>query len=394
MLGTASAVERLMVCPGGAVLAGAQDETEFAARGTGLHKYMQDVMSLGSEAALARVPAELRAAAEAIDLSVLPEAAAIIGAEVAFAWNALLDEGRELGRGVTREAYAVCGPDDFGGLADLVFLSAGVVTIYDWKFGHGSLAEAHRNWQLRTLALLACRAYRVERAHVVIVRIREDGTAYHDAAAFDAMDLEEIAIELANLGERIMRTRAHVRLLVPPDLRRGTHCRYCPSFDFCPAQQELLTIAVRKPEQLANEAEIALTNGGRARAYEIWRELELLTKRIGERVGAHAAVRAIDLPAGRAYGFAPGRREVEDATKARDILLAAGVPADAVAAAVTERKELHATLGAIEKALKKLPVDSRPPVMQQLRAAGAVKQPSVLKEHDVEAPSVAGSEAA
>lgn len=380
MLGTASAVERLMVCAGGALLPGAQEETAFATRGTTLHAYMQDVCSLGSAAALERVPADLRAAAEAIDLSILPEAAAIIGAEVAFAWNALLDEGRELGRGVTRAAYSACGPDDFGGLADLVFLSGGVVTIFDWKFGHGDLPPAHRNWQLRTLALLASRAYRVERARVAIVRVREDGTAYHDAAEFDAMDLEEAAIELGNLGERIQRTPGSLRY--PQDLRRGGHCRYCPSFDWCPAQHELLQIAVRKPDQLANEAEVALTNGGRAHAYAIWRELELLTKRIGERIGAHAAMRAIELPSGRAYGYAPGRREVEDAAKARDVLLAAGVPAEAVAAAVTEHKELHATLGAIEKAVRTLPKAAREPVMLQLRAAGAVKQNAILKEHD------------
>jgi hypothetical protein len=391
MIATASAVERLMACAGGALLPGAGDDNEYASRGTTLHAYMEDVAALGSEAALARVPADLRAGAEAIDLSILPEAAAIIGVEVAFAWNALLDEGRELGRGTTREIYAACGPDDFAGTADLVFLADGVVTIFDWKFGRGDLPPAKRNWQLRTLALLACRAYDVDRARVAIVRIREDGTAWHDAAEFDAMDLEEISIDLSNLGERIARGRGSLRY--PSDLRRGGHCRYCPSFDFCPAQHELLQIAVRRPEQLAQEAEVALTNGGRARAYEIWVELKLLTKRMGERITAHASVRPIELGEGRFYGFAPGDRKAKDPAKVKTILTA-HVGAEAAAAAVAEETKAHTTIGAIEKALKALPAKQRPAVWAELLAAGAVSQPPSLGEFEGEPAAPAGSEAA
>jgi hypothetical protein len=381
-------------CAGSQALPQASTFSQAADDGVARHQFFETAPIVGVEAAIAAAPEHLRdllrmLAEHPVIVELLAEKSM---AEVPLAWDWLDGTARVLPSHGHRD-YSDCLPTELPGTADRVTLpDADTVVVVDIK-GREHQEAAAEHHQLRFLGLAAASAY--GRTHAIVAWVKTmDGVPQVDYASFDAFDLAGIAEEVRRIADRVEAARAAVASGERPALARGPWCRRCDAFDACPAQHELLQIAVRKPEQLANEAEIALANGGRARAYEIWRELELLTKRIGERVGAHAAMRAIELPGGRAYGFAPGRREVEDATKARDILLAAGVPAAAVAAAVMSRAELHTTLAAVDKALKALPKPEREPVMQKLRAAGAVRQGVALKEHEIDVPAVAGSEAA
>lgn len=371
-------------CAGSQALPQTRTFSEAAEDGTARHRFFERAPEIGVDAAIAEAPAHLRdllrTLAEHPIIVELLSCPSLREVPLAFDW--LMGSARVLPSKGPRD-YSDIGPTEMPGTADRVsFPDEETVVVHDMK-GREYQEPAAEHTQLRFLALAAAAAY--GRTHAIVAWVKTmDGVPQVDYASFDAFDLAGIAEEVRRIADRVEAARAAVASGARPELARGPHCRRCDAFDSCEAQHELLKIAVRRPDQLANEAEIALTNGGRAEAYRIWRELELLTKRIGERIGAHAAMRAIELPGGRAYGYAPGRREVDDAAKAREVLLAAGVPAEAVAAAVTEHVELHATLGAIEKALKTLPKAAREPVMQQLRAVGAVKQGSVLKEHEVE----------
>lgn len=386
---SASRLSLAAKCPGSQALPQVGSFSEVAEDGHARHAFFERAPEIGVEAALAEAPEHLRDVLRVLsEHPVITELLATKSLrEVPLAYDWLDGNGRVLPSQGHRD-YSDCGPTEIPGTADRIALpDQDTVVVHDWK-GREHQAAAAEHHQLRFLALAAAAAY--GRTHAIVAWVKTmDGVPQVDYASFDAFDLAGIAEEVRRIADRIEAARAAIASGQRPELARGPWCGRCDAFDFCPGQQELLQIAVRRPDQLANEAEVALTNGGRAHAYAIWRELELLTKRVGERVGAHAAMRAIELPGGRAYGFAPGRREVEDAAKARDVLLAAGVPAETVAAAVTERKELHTTLGAVDKALKKLPVAAREPAMQQLRAVGAVKQGVSLKEHDVqEQPAV------
>lgn len=381
---SASRLSLAAKCPGSQALPQVDSFSEAAEDGHARHTFFERAPEIGVEAALAEAPEHLRPVLQMLaEHPVITELLATQSMrEVPLAYDWLDGTGRVLPSKGHRD-YSDCGSTEIPGTADRCALpDQDTVVVHDWK-GREHQEAAAEHHQLRFLGLAAAAAF--GRTHAIVAWVKTmDGLPQVDYASFDAFDLAGIAEEVRGIADRVEAARAAVAGGQRPTLARGPWCRRCDAFDACPAQHELLQIAVRRPEQLANEAEVALTNGGRAHAYAIWRELELLTKRIGERVGAHAAMRAIELPGGRAYGFAPGRREVEDASKARDVLLAAGVPAEAVAAAVTERKELHTTLGAVNKALTKLVKAEREPVMQRLLAAGAVKQGSSLKEHEIE----------
>jgi hypothetical protein len=377
-LPTFSALERAAACPGSVVIPATGDVSTYAEDGNAKHDYLEAVQRDGLATALAAAKGELRQWAEALAYDELPLEVGAYAAEVAFSFDTFAGTARELGRGIGR-AYPELGPSEVAGTVDLVGLAddGETVIVIDWKTGSQPVTAAHRNWQMRAGAVAAARAYDRSRA---VVQVAYLAHGYTDSATFDSWELESAAQELATLVALWHSQAQRER----PALTRGPHCRYCPGFDSCPAQHELLQIAVRRPDDLAQETEVALTNGGRARAYEIRQQLALLVKRLGERVDAHAAVRPIDLGNGRFYGFAPGKRAVQDATRARDVLLEAGVPAEAVAAAVTETTELHTTVGGIDKALKKLPKEQREAVVQRLSVTGAVAQAVTMREFELE----------
>lgn len=381
---SASKLSMAAKCPGSQALPQVGSFSEAAEDGHDRHAFFERAPEIGVEAALAEAPEHLRNVLRVLsEHPVITELLATKSLrEVPLAYDWLDGDGRVLPSRGHRD-YSDCGPTEIPGTADRIALpDQETVVVHDWK-GREHQAAAAEHHQLRFLALAAAAAY--GRTHAIVAWVKTmDGVPQVDYASFDAFDLAGIAEEVRRTADRIEAARAAIASGQRPELARGPWCGRCDAFDFCPAQQELLQIAVRQPGQLANEAEVALTNGGRAHAYAIWRELELLTKRIGERIGAHAAMRAIELPGGRAYGYAPGRREVGNAAAARDILRRAGIPEPIIAAAVLDHVEAHATIATLEGALKHLPKAAREPVMHQLRAAGAVKQGVALKEHDIE----------
>jgi hypothetical protein len=374
-LPTASALQRVSRCPGSLRLPVVQEETEPAARGTAIHAFLAAAKDAGRDAALDSVADEHRAACEAIDPALVAMLDPVtMAAEVAYAYSLGADMARELGRGLSREqAYAGAQPGELVGTADLVWLEGDCVVVLDYKSGRGPVAPAAMNWQLRALALYATTAYNVARARVGIVVARPGEEARFDQAELDALDLSDVRDQLDGLIRRARDPQAPLAI--------GDHCKLCPSFDLCPAQHELLRVAVAAPEKLEGEFTAALSNGGRAHAYEVWDNLKRLTARLGDRLGAVASYQPIDLGDGRRYGITPGAEKVADPALVRSVL-AEVVCLEAAEAAVTKVEELTTTKAAIDKALRaqKLKPAQRDEVLGRLRAAGALKRGEVLKE--------------
>lgn len=372
-LPTASALERAASCPGGLRLPVYREDTVHSTWGTVAHAYLANVVAAGRDTALERVPEEHRAACAVIDLDALPsldpEGCA---AEVAYGYAFEMDIGRELGRGMSREeSYARLEADELGGTADLVAITDDAAVIVDWKTGHGAITPAARNWQMRALALFACRTYERDRA---VVQLVNPITGWRDTAEFDALDLEQIRDEIIGVV-------AAVRAPTPP-LARGPWCTHCASFDACPAQWDLIRAAAN-PNGVMHLAEVALDNGAAAEAYRVWKELNLLTKKLGARLGAVASVRPIDLGNGMRYGLARGDERVADPAVVRRVLTEV-LSLEAAATAVKEETALEATKASITAAMKGLKKAQREQVWEALRAAGALKANETIKEFAVD----------
>ena len=378
-MNSASRLARAAKCPPSVVLPEVTDYSAPAEDGLARHAFFEAAPAIGVEAALVAAPAHLRPVLRALSehAVIRPLLAGPSLREVALAWDWLDGEGRVLPSKKHRD-YSDLGPTEIPGTADrIALLDDETVVVHDYK-GRERQAAAAEHTQLRFLGLAAASAYRRSRAVVVWIRIM-DGDPITDSASFDAVDLADIGDEVRDIAERVESARGALANGQRATFARGPWCQRCEAFDACPAQHELLRVAVRTPEQLAQEFEVALTGGARGEAHRLVEQLDMLVRRLRERRDAHAAVRPIDLGEGKFYGIRPGRRQVGDAAKAREVLKGLGVE---VGAAFTEELSVHATLGAIEKALRSALPAVREDAMRRLMAAGAVKQGSSLREYE------------
>jgi len=172
--------------------------------------------------------------------------------EVAFAWDHTTDTGREI-RGDYQRDYRSLTATELAGTADVVVRGAHAVQVYDFKTGKAD-ADSY-GAQMGALALFVARAWNVERATAIVVKVDEDGVREHPVA-FDAMDLDGAAHELADNIAKIPASKP----------QPGAHCAemYCRLRSVCPATTsamaelsavpvadviDLVTLAIRTPEQ-------------------------------------------------------------------------------------------------------------------------------------------------
>lgn len=238
---TASQVQRNMECPGGMLLPSAEDPSEAAAEGTALHDRLLRPETF---------PEPFRAWTEADGED------GVAGARTRGTRfeAALIREGdgpaRVLGYNIGR-AYGEPALPSLAGTADVLraVRTGGVyrLRVPDLKTGHaqlygGVLPEPAAAWQLRTLAYLAWDASgRPEQAEVRLAwLLHDDGDdpprSWVRAApeTFGSAALREWEAVLLDLLRR--RTTGEVR----DKFRRGPWCLGCSSFDFCPAQRDVV----------------------------------------------------------------------------------------------------------------------------------------------------------
>lgn len=303
-LPTASQLDRAIACPASLTLPVVTQATSPAARnGIVLHSFIEAARAdpAARAKALAAIDDEdLRARAEAIDLSAIPRGA---DSEVAFGWDPATDAGTRYPN-VKARGY----PDDglLHGTADLVFVADG--TVHIWDFKTGVIQVSADSWQLKFLALAACRYAGASRATVAIQQLGFSGRWFTDEATLEEWDLDEVAGTLRALPARAEAAGAASRF------SPGEHCRYCPSISYCPAQTALAKAVIAQdvtPERLA-AAVLALPL---AEAGGLWPKViraEAVLKAIKDALKARAVAEALPLPDGRkVMEVVERRREVK-----------------------------------------------------------------------------------
>lgn len=356
-LPTASRLERAMNCAASCVLpvverVGGEAQTQ----GKAVHKFLEDVRNNGGgeegrELALASVSDEYLPLCAAIDLAALPVNPEEFAAEVAFAWHWVTDTARELGRGLDRD-YAEALDTEFVGTADVVGVLPDAVWVGDFKPRWSpNVTPAARNYQLKFLALAACRAYGRNEAHVELIHVGPDG-AWHDRAKFDAYELDLFAGELRGLAEYVAQARAMPEVATATE---GPWCKFCPSFAACPAKRSLALALAQAPD---NVIQLSPETAGAA-----WARLKAARQvldRVEEVLESYARETPFTTPDGVVVQAGERRMEKIDGNAARPVLERLGIKAG----------EWSVTKQAITKAAGKGKADE---VFEALRKAGAVK---------------------
>lgn len=349
IVGTASGITRAMICPASRSLPQAPRQNAHQESGNWMHAFLAAVPEIGRDAALEQVPDEYRERCALIDLESLPPLdPKATAAEVAFVYNLDSDRGREIGRNIGR-AYPELSEMEIAGTADVVALSAdgeGVV-IWDYKSPHHWCPAAKDNWQLRSLALMAARTYGRTRATVATIKIRDDGTVWYDQADFDEMDLDSFAVELCGLQDQIADLRKAVDDGKTPNVSMGPHCRYCPAFQSCPGQGQLVRALASDPSGDGYVEPRQLTPETAVRAYVRLGQVKQALKHVADALEAYARETPIPLPDGSVYGPVESSKEELDGQKTHDLLSRVHGPEVAARGA-----EFSASKASIERAMR------------------------------------------
>jgi hypothetical protein len=241
---SSSNLECVARCRRAATLPHADRANEYATKGTAIHAFLADVPVVGLDAALAKVPKEHRAAVSVIDVSQLPACQPdAYSVEVGFAYDFKKDTGRELLRG--GRDYSTIRESEIGGTPDVIGLGSDFAIVFDYKTGWGhELSPARDNLQLKSYALMVARTYGRTRVSAVIIRIKDDGTIWHDRADFDEYALDEIASQIMTLMQD---ARAFKADGTKSGYVIGAHCRRCPALPFCPAALGMANSMIAAP---------------------------------------------------------------------------------------------------------------------------------------------------
>lgn len=329
---TASAVPRLLVCPGSHSLPHADYRTVHAVAGTARHEDMEAAIAVGDTSML---PPEL-----------LP-AGAQLTTEAAFALDLSTGEARALGH-INRK-YEGLAPFEIVGTADLVIHAPGFLAVVDYK-RYEEVDPADRNAQLATYGLMAARAAGVD--EVVVAIVYTDAPRRPSIAMLDAFDLSIHFSRLRELHGRVHKERSFAR---------SKHCKYCPGFLACPEQKALMIDADRSIPLRIETAIPFNDDADAADAFDLLERIKTLAKRIEAALYARAAERPFQLSDGREFGTrtVKGRESVDADVAYRAIREVHG---QEIADKAVERKTSKA---AIERAVGKQGVTL-------VRAAGGI----------------------
>lgn len=158
-----------------------------------------------------------------------------------------------------------------------------------------------------------CAAVAVEGNHEDIegclVHIPPDGTPYWKTAVFSAEAIARTIGRVAKIAKRVVYARALTAEGKQPDLRRGSHCKYCAALPMCPAYITLASRLAGDPSGGIREALGEMTPERVGAAYEILTQIEgfceVNRELIRNLVAAHPAV----MPDGRSLYMSETRYE-------------------------------------------------------------------------------------
>lgn len=272
---SASAVPRLLACPGSAHLRQSEYHTDHADSGVDRHEDAETAADTGGE-----LDPRVRALIQPGDT---------LATECSFAYDVSDDTGRPLGH-LARRDYQQLRPFEIPGTIDLLIRGNGKLTVVDYK-SFEDVDPAASNAQLATYALMVARAVGLDEVTVAIVYLAAPWRPA-DVATLYSFDLDAHADRLR-------------RLMIGGDktLRTGKHCKYCPAFHDCPEQRQLGEQASGGVLAARVEAMIPFESDDDAKlAYDIWQRVIVFQKRLSAALHARAAERPIPLGNGRAWG--------------------------------------------------------------------------------------------
>jgi len=350
------------------------DSTPAARKGTVAHKFLADALDHGRDVALGMVEdvSDIEWLS-GIDLERLPAGEqTAYEPEVAIAYDPRTRTARCLGKNLSREqARAKAADHELVGIIDVLGQDGLHAIAHDYKTGWGYVEPAEVNWQLRTYALMAARWLEKTEALYSVIRVRDNGSVWFDAARMDELDL--LAHEEALL--QLLRDRDRIRTLVRvgdqqqlPPLVEGRHCRYCPAFSVCPAKVH----AIRSLGATGNPWPLAQGPIDLDAAAEAWRRVKYAQKTL-ERYEAilRDLARQQPIPLGDG-GEVLGEKEVTRETilpdRARAVLEKHYGPVGAAVAGEATASESKMTKGALKSALKRLVLPTLPRQDQKIGA--------------------------
>jgi hypothetical protein len=294
-------MDQAAACIASVVLPQTDSVNDAQANGTALHDYLCNVLGMGREEALLLVSEQHRDVCEALDLSRLPitDAGGWAG-EVAIAYDAVKDAAREVGRNINR-AYGSLADSEIPLTLDVLGIAEDTAVVLDYKSGRTQARAAKDNGQLRLGALAACRCYGTVRARVGIVRLFPDGGSWIDWAEFDEMEIDSIALDVAELQARALAARiAFTQKREPPAVVEGPHCERCNAFAWCPAKARLALQMAIAPQEI--DCQVAqLTDAQAGVALERMRAVRDLVERVEAALKERARAAPIPLPNGNSY---------------------------------------------------------------------------------------------
>jgi hypothetical protein len=310
--------------------------------------------------------------------------------ELAYGYTPSTGIARLIGSNVGRNYNAA--PGEFAGSADYVLVADGLVMVVDLKTGIGDVPAPARNAQLRFLALAAARWHGVESARVGILHAPEGRTPWWSWATLAPFDLEEVAVELRTLAERIGYARNDVARGKTPRLTVGEHCNYCPARFGCPARVAMAQRLAGEPEKVVLDLKAMLTPESASLALARWQAATKALQEVGAALHAYASESPIPLGDGRVWGPVVSEREVIDADKAWPLLVKLygantarkAMSLDTSKAGVERMARALRDTSTVKTTLKALTTEA----LEALRAAGAVttKKQTKFEEHQAALP--------
>ncbi len=218
MIISASSIPRLLLCPASASLPQHDYRTQAAEDGQDRHADMEAAADVGDHEALPGVVASL----------ILPGDELL--AEVSFAYDVSADTARMIGP--VHRNYGDLTPYEIGGTPDLVVLGNGRGVLAEYK-SFEEVEAAESNTQTLTTGLMVARSFGLDELTVVIAYLggmRKPSTAVLSLLDFDthAARLKQLQFDVALAAKEPAKF-----------LRTGRHCKYCPAFLSCPAQNAL-----------------------------------------------------------------------------------------------------------------------------------------------------------
>lgn len=338
-----SAIERILACHASEVLPHSDDvEGAYAGQGRATHEYLERVDPANPSAALAEVPEEYRDQCELLDLDALP-----LGPE----YRREVSMSFDVTSGVASEA-----PRDYAGLphthipctADVVGVSEDSVYIADYKTGRGARQPAGKAPQLLFGALCATRIHGKNTAIVEYIDLSNPTRPYRDTATVGYFELEEFAAEVTAAWVAVEQMRQGNA--VPTEFNEGSHCRYCPAFEACPAKRKML--ARIESTDLEREVEMSwagsLTPASAPTAYQQWQMVKQLEKRMSDIIYSYASQHDIVLPDGKRFG----KRTVQGNEKLDGQVAYDVIAAEYGAELALETVQLTCTKAAMKRSLK------------------------------------------